>query len=45
MTALGAFAGIVYLVGNDVTIVGIADDAAIGPMIVVLWDSLSKVFA
>ena len=45
LIALGAFAGIVYLVGNDVTIVGIADDAAIGPMIVVLWDSLSKVFA
>lgn len=36
---------IVYLVANDFTGVGVADDAAIIPLIKVFWESATKVFA
>ena len=43
--AIGATACIVYFVVNDVTGVGVADDAAIAPMAVILWDSAGRILA
>lgn len=45
LIVVGAGAGIVYLVLNDATVVGIADDAAIAVLAPVLWDNVSKVLA
>ena len=36
---------IIYLVGNDVTGVGVADDIALIPTVALFWDSASKVFS
>ncbi|MCH5298026.1 MAG: RHS repeat-associated core domain-containing protein, partial [Ruminococcus sp.] len=35
---------VIYLVGNDFTGVGVADDVALIPTIILLWDSANKAF-
>ena len=43
--ALGAAATVVYLIANDITGVGAADDGAIAPLIPIIWDNAAKVFS
>lgn len=45
VVAVGATAGLIYVVSNDVTGVGIIDDVSIGPLIEIIWDNVGKVFA
>ena len=41
---LACAVAVIYLVGNDVTGAGVADDVALVPTIALLWDSASKAF-
>ena len=41
---LACAVAVIYLVGNDVTGAGVADDVALVPTIELLWDSASKAF-
>ena len=42
---IGSSACVVYLAANDVTVVGACDDAAIAPLLPIIWDNFSKVIA
>lgn len=44
VVAVCAVVGVVYLVANDITGVGIADDAAIAPLLPIIWDNAAKAF-
>lgn len=43
--ALGATGAVVYLLANDVTGVGVIDDAYIAPLLPIIWDNTVKCFA
>ena len=43
--AIVAVVGIVYIVANDATVVGIIDDAIIAPLGAIVWECASKVLA
>ena len=43
--AIVAVVGIVYVVANDATVVGIIDDAIIAPLGAIVWECASKVLA
>lgn len=43
--AVGATIGVIYLVANDITGVGIADDAAIAPLVPIILDNVGKAFS
>ncbi|MGN1081567.1 MAG: RHS repeat-associated core domain-containing protein, partial [Acutalibacteraceae bacterium] len=43
--AIGALSYVAYLVVNDVTVVGIIDDAQIVPLLPIIWDNVVKAFS
>ena len=45
VAAIGAAAGVVYFAANDITGVGTADDGAIEPLLKIIWDNVSILFA
>lgn len=40
--AVGATIGVIYLVANDVTIIGVLDDAEVAPLLPIIWDNAAK---
>ena len=45
LIVVGATVGVIYLVANDATIIGVADDAAIAPLLPIIWDNVEKIFS
>ena len=40
---VGASLGVLYLIANDISGVGVADDVAIAPLLPIIWDNAAKV--